>query len=150
MDELLARLALSPHPEGGFYRETYRAAALLPGTRRSVCTAILYLLPAGHRSRLHRIDADELWHFHDGGPLEVVELVAGAKAQVTALSRERPQHLVRAGTWFGARPAAGTEWTLVGCTVAPGFEFERFELGARDALLAAYPAARDVILELTR
>jgi predicted cupin superfamily sugar epimerase len=149
VDELVKRLSLSPHPEGGFYRETYRAQATLPGSGRSVCTAILYLLPSGQRSRLHRLDADELWHFHDGGPLEVVELVADAKPRVTTLSREQPQALVRAGTWFGARPAVGTEWTLVGCTVAPGFEFERFELGRRDELLAAFPHARDVVVELT-
>ena len=88
MDPLIERYGLKPHPEGGWYRETYRAARTLPGTERSVCTAILYLLAAGQRSRLHRIDADELWHFYRGDPLNVIELVAGAPARVHVLSAD--------------------------------------------------------------
>jgi len=148
MERLIQRFALIPHPEGGWYRETYRASATLPGTGRSVSTAILYLLAAGQRSRLHRIDADELWHFHDGDPLQVIELASGAPARVSVLSAEQPQHIVLAGTWFGAMPAPGSRWTLCGCTVAPGFEFSRFELGDTARLLAEFPLAKPQILAL--
>ena len=104
MDELVERYALQPHPEGGWFRETYRAAATLPGTDRSVCTAIYYLLGAGERSRLHRIDADEVWHFYGGDALLVVELGVGAdgRARVTRLDAARPQLVVAEGTSFGA------------------------------------------------
>lgn len=146
---LVAELQLAPHPEGGFYRETYRATATLPGTQRSVCTAILYLLGEGQRSRLHRIDADELWHFYRGDPLEVIELVPGAGVRVTTLCEAHPQHVVKAGTWFGSRPAPGSRFALVGCTVSPGFEFAHFELGERAALAAAFPAAREWVEALT-
>jgi predicted cupin superfamily sugar epimerase len=148
MERLIERFGLVPHPEGGWYRETYRATATLPGTGRSVCTAILYLLATGQRSRLHRIDADELWHFHDGDPLQVIELVAGAPARVSVLSAEQPQHIVLAGTWFGAIPAPGSRWTLCGCTVSPGFEFSTFELGDTARLLAEFPLAKPQILAL--
>ena len=148
MQELIEHHRLVPHPEGGWYRETYRASRLLPGTERSVCTAILYLLAAGERSRLHRIDADELWHFHRGDPLHLVELVPGAPAAVHVLSSEQPQRLVPAHTWFGALPAPGSRWTLCGCTVSPGFELSGFELGSTEALLEEFPLARTEILAL--
>jgi hypothetical protein len=90
VEEIVDRHRLVAHPEGGWYRETYRAARILPGTERSVCTAILYLLTAGQRSRLHRLDADELWHFHRGDPLHVIELVRGAPALVHVLSLDSP------------------------------------------------------------
>src|SRR6476660_1169943 len=77
VNELIAHYQLSPHPEGGYFRETYRAGAKIPGTQRSLSTAIYYLLPAGQRSRLHKIGADEVWHFYRGDPLLVVELQAG-------------------------------------------------------------------------
>ena len=145
---LIARHQLKPHPEGGYYRETWRAEQLLPGTNRSVGTAILYLLPEGQCSRLHRLDADELWHFHAGGGLQVVELTAG-EPLVTVLSPEHPQHVVRAGTWFGSTPLTGAGYSFVGCTVSPGFEFAHFELGQRASLLEAFPQARTWVERLT-
>jgi len=148
MDALIARHGLVPHPEGGWYRETYRAARTLPGTDRCVCTAILYLLGAGQRSRLHRIDSDELWHFHGGDPLRLVRLIPDAPAQVDVLSTDQPQLVVPAFTWFGAMPAPGSRWTLSGCTVSPGFEFDHFEVGETEALLAQFPLARAEILAL--
>jgi len=116
-----------------------------------------FLLPAGHVSRLHRIDADEGWHHYLGGALEVYELdesQPGAAAQVTRLGKdlsrgEVPQHVVAAGRWFGAAPAAGSPYALVGCTVAPGFEFSHFELGGRSTLLARFPAAAELVTLLT-
>lgn len=149
MEELIRAFSLLPHPEGGFYRETYRAAPTVPGTNRGVSTAIYYLLGRGQRSTLHRIDADELWHFYRGDPLVIVELVEGGAPRLTTLSVERPQHVVNRGTWFGAMPAEGSAWCFVGCTVAPAFEFEHFELGRRGPLLAAYPHAHEVICALT-
>ena len=148
MEELIEHFGLAPHPEGGWYRETYRATATLAGTSRSVCTAILYLLGASERSRLHRIDADEIWHFHHGDPLHVVQLVPGSGARVHLLSVERPQLVIPAHSWFGAMPAPGSRWTLAGCTVSPGFEFSAFELGSAEELLAEFPLAREHILAL--
>jgi len=148
VQELIERYGLKPHPEGGWYRETYRAARTLPGSDRSVCTAILYLLADGHRSRLHRIDADEIWHFHRGDPLQIVELVRDARPRVHVLSADVPQVIIPAGAWFGAMPAPGSRWTLCGCTVSPGFEFSTFELGETARLHAEFPLATTEILAI--
>lgn len=150
---LVRLLRLQPHREGGFFRETYRCAERFPGRAfpggRSISTAILFLLPAGAVSRLHRIRSDEVWHFHAGGPLTVVELdpVSG-RTRRTTLGTGRCQHVVRAGTWFGAELAPGTEYALVGCTVAPGFDYRDFELADREALLRAFPRRRAAIERL--
>jgi predicted cupin superfamily sugar epimerase len=155
VEALVSRLGLVPHPEGGYYKETYRSAESIPGRGRSVCTAIHYLLPAGAFSALHRIKSDELWFFHAGGPLVVAELAADGTVEETVLgvdlaAGQAPQHAVPAGRWFGAYPAPGTAFALVSCAVAPGFDFADFELGRRDELLAAYPQARALIERLTR
>ncbi len=150
VDELIRTLGLEPHPEGGWYRQTYRAAATVPSSGRSVSTAILYLLADGQRSHLHRIDADEIWHFHRGGPLDIVELRPDGPALVTRLSADHPQHVVATGTWFGARLAQGSEYALVGCTVSPGFVFEGFDLADRAVLTIEFPHDRALIQELTQ
>jgi predicted cupin superfamily sugar epimerase len=111
-ERLIATLKLAPHPEGGHYRETFRDAH---------STAIYFLLRAGEVSRLHRIDAAEIWHFYRGDPLELT--IADRNF---VLSMDNPQIVVPANTWQSAR-ALGA-YTLVGCTVAPPFEFSRFEL----------------------
>jgi predicted cupin superfamily sugar epimerase len=149
VDELIRAYGLEPHPEGGWYRETYRSTATLPGTDRGTSTAIYYLLAAGHRSCLHRIDADEVWHFYRGDALLVVELVPDGPARVTRLDPDHPQHVVPAGTWFGAVPAPGSAWSLVGCTVAPAFEFAGFELGERPDLVRGFPQAAGWVEQLT-
>jgi len=148
-DRFIDRYGLQPHPEGGWFAETYRAGAMVdtPNGLRAASTAILFLLAAGNNSHLHRIASDEVWHFYEGGPLLIHELREG-EVQIIRLSRDNPQHVVPAGTWFGARPAPGTEFALVGCTVAPGFDFADFELAEREALLAEGDwsrAAQDVI-----
>ncbi len=132
--EIIARLGLAPHPEGGWYRETWRAPAGAQG--RSAGTAIHFLLEAGQRSHWHRVDADELWLWHagapialrmaegDAGPVETIGLggdVAGGYA---------PQARVPAGWWQAAEANQG--WALVSCIVVPGFEFGGFELAAPD------------------
>jgi predicted cupin superfamily sugar epimerase len=151
---LVARFAMQRHVEGGYFCETYRAPRG-PGEARAASTAIYFLLAAGQVSRLHRLTSDEVWHFYLGDPLCVVELQAGGPARVTTLGRDLAagqalQHVVPAETWFGAFPAPKTSFAFVGCTVAPGFEFSDFELGAQAPLLAAFPAARAEILRLTR
>jgi uncharacterized protein len=153
--ELIHLHGLLRHPEGGHFRETYRSEALagaLPDAR-NFSTAIYFLLEAGEKSALHRIKSDELWHFYLGGPLVLAELAPGAPARLTLLGTDfragqKLQHTVTAGTWFGAYPAAGTEFSFVGCTVSPGFDYEDFELAERTELLAQFPQAREIIEEL--
>lgn len=152
--ELIEFYELIPHPEGGYFRETYRAAGVIPGTLRNFSTAILYLLARGDRSKLHRLSADEVWHFHLGGPLLIHQIFPDGALSVVTLgpdsaAGQRVQHVVPAGCWFGAIPAPDSEFSLVGCTVAPGFDFRDFELGARDDLLAKFPSAAEVIRALT-
>lgn len=153
-------LGLAPHPEGGYFLETWRSAetaAGLParfGGPRSLGTSILYLLPAGERSRLHRLRADEIWHHHDGGPLHLHVLEPGAGYRRLTLGRDpdlgqRLQVVVPAGCWFGAEPAEAEGYALVGCTCAPGFEYGDLELGARQDLLARFPAERALVERLT-
>jgi hypothetical protein len=156
VEVLVRALALEPHPEGGYFRETYRSGRLDAGGR-AAATMIYYLLPQGQVSRLHRIDADEGWHLYLGGPLEIFEFDQrdpGAGPRITVLGRnlvqgECPQHLVPAGRWFGAALRPGVPYALVGCTVAPGFEFSSFELGSRVELGARFPAALELIRRLT-
>lgn len=145
---IIELLDLAPHPEGGFYRETFRA----PGTP-APSTAIYFLLPAGTFSAFHRIRSDEVWHHYDGDPLEL-HVVDGDHHERVVLGRDlaagqRPQHVVPAGAWQAAIPL-GSRWTLCGCTVAPGFEFAEFELPARDALLARLPGHEALVRRFTR
>lgn len=157
LDELVRTLALEPHPEGGFYRETYRSPVIVDTPRgpRAASTAIHFLVPGGTFSALHRIASDEVWHFYAGAPLRVVQLGEhGARVDHLlgpALARgQRPQAVVPAGTWFGAHVEGDGAWSLVGCTVAPGFDFADFELGDRDALLARFPQHAELVRRLTR
>lgn len=131
---IIERLALAPHPEGGWYRETWRAPAAAGG--RSPGTAILFLLEAGQRSHWHRVDADELWLWHAGSPLDL-RIGAGAGPAVETLvlggdvlAGQQPQGRVPAGHWQAAE--AGRGWALVSCTVVPGFDFAGFELAPPD------------------
>jgi uncharacterized protein len=129
-EQVVELLGLQPHPEGGFYRETFRAPA--PDGARAASTAIYYLLRAGDVSAWHRVvDADEVWHHYAGAPLELILSPDGRERTSLRLGAdltagERPQAVVPAGVWQAARPRGG--WVLVGCTVAPGFEFASFEM----------------------
>lgn len=155
---LLARLDLRPHPEGGWFRETFRDARTVTADGfdgpRSASTAIYYVLAAGHFSALHRIRSDEVWHHYAGDDLEVTVLSADGALRTLLVGHRAagaaPQAVVPAGEWFGSRVATGGRWALVGCTVAPGFEFGDFELADRAALTAQFPAHADVIAALTR
>jgi uncharacterized protein len=129
-EEVVRLLDLKPHPEGGHFRETFRDVRLLDGGRVA-STAIYYLLGSGEASAWHRIDVAEVWHFYAGAPLVITVVSNGSDALAhhlgPDLSRgERPQFVVPAGVWQMAKSLG--PWTLVGCTVAPGFEFAGFEL----------------------
>ena len=148
----IASLQLIPHPEGGFYRETYRSPVTIAlptfNGARVVSTAIYFLLPAGNVSAFHRIKSDEIWHFYAGQPLTIHLITAdGAPADLTVGS-DQPQAVVPAGCWFGATIEQG--YALVGCTVAPGFDFCDFEMAERSALLGMYPQHRTLIERLTK
>lgn len=146
INDLVERYGLEPHPEGGYYTETYRAGETVETPRgpRAASTAILFLLAGGNKSHLHRIRSDEVWHFYEGGPLLIYELGPDG-VEITRLGQDNPQHVVPAGTWFGARPAPGTRHSLVGCTVAPGFDFADFELAKADALLEQADWSREAV-----
>lgn len=128
-DEIVRLLGLQPHPEGGQFRETFRDTAGTAG--RAVSTAIYYLLRAGEVSHWHRVDAAEVWHFYAGGPLALEISADGRSVAAHRLggdlaAGERPQIVVPAGAWQAATPLG--DWTLAGCTVAPGFDFAGFEM----------------------
>jgi predicted cupin superfamily sugar epimerase len=130
-DEIIARLGLQPHPEGGHFREMYRAPSVDAASPRGASTAIFFLLKAGERSHWHRVDADELWHYHAGAPLELSLSDDGRRVRHVRVgidfdAGELPQAVVPRGVWQAARSLG--HWTLVGCTVAPAFQFEGFEL----------------------
>ncbi|MCC6999501.1 MAG: cupin domain-containing protein [Deltaproteobacteria bacterium] len=157
--ELIERLALQPHPERGFFVETYRAAHQVVGAGgapRAASTAIYFLLTAEQpASYLHRLAHDELFHLYEGGPLDVLLLGAEGQSRVARLGRdvaagERPQLVIPAGTWFGTELAPGVGHVLFGCTVAPGFDFSDFELAEGPELAARYPGEAARIARLTR
>lgn len=136
-DEVIRRLALMPHPEGGHYREIFRAAS--PAGGRGAMTSIYYLLRPGERSHWHRVDAVEIWHHHAGGALELAISPDGMSVETHVLGSglldgHRPQAVVPAGHWQAARPlgAGVRDWVLVGCAVAPAFEFSGFEMAPVD------------------
>ena len=128
-EDIIHKLGLEPHPEGGFFRETFRDPGASEG--RSASTAIFFLLREGELSRWHRVDAAEVWHFYKGAPLELSIAEPTGKPEKLILGNDftagqLPQQVVPKGHWQQARSLG--EWTLVGCTVAPGFEFSGFEM----------------------
>lgn len=132
--EIITRLELRPHPEGGHYRETFRDERT-DAQGRAVSTAIYFLLARGERSHWHRIDAVEIWHYYSGAALTLKIADRDGTQHTVALGSdvaagEHPQAIVPAGAWQSAESTG--DWTLVGCTVAPAFEFAKFELAAKD------------------
>jgi uncharacterized protein len=157
------KLQLIPHPEGGYYRQTYKAelavdkAALPPGfaSSRAAATAIYFLLEGTDFSAFHRLRSDEIWHFYAGGTLVVHVIAENGEHSEILLGRDAEagevfQAVVKAGSWFGARLRDPRAFGLVGCTVAPGFDFADFELGKRAELVRQYPQHRELIERLTR
>lgn len=159
----IKQLDLCPHPEGGYYKETYRSSAILAQKAlsaefngdRACGTAIYYLLEKNDFSSFHRIASDEIWHFYAGDALEIFILNEENKTLDVIRLGNHPENgevfqaVVPAGFWFGARPASGSRYTLAGCTVAPGFDFNDFEMGQRNQLLQTFPAYHEIITGLT-
>ena len=154
---------LDPHPEGGYFRQTYRAelqlpqAALSPGFTgaRPASTAIYFLLEGKNFSAFHRLRSDELWHFYAGAPLMVHAIDPEGNYSAILLGNDPeagqvPQAVVRAGTWFASHVADWKSFAVVGCTVAPGFDFDDFELAVREELERKYPQHKNLIDRLTR
>lgn len=157
------KLHLEPHPEGGFFRQTYRSdlaiapKALPPGFTgaRAASTAIYFLLEGENFSAFHRLRSDEMWHFYAGSPL-ILHLISMAGDYSSILLGSDPdagqnfQAVVRAGCWFASHVADWKGWALVGCTVAPGFDFRDFEIAQRADLVRDYPQHQVIIERLTR
>lgn len=154
---IIEQLKMSPHPEGGYFVETWRSEEMydLPGQgARNLGTGIYFLIPHGQLSRFHRLKADEIWHFYQGDPITVVTLNSkqGLKQNLVGpigLDHGMPQLIIPQGTWFGAIHESPPEqgYTLVGCTVSPGFEFKDFELATRDKLMAKFAGGDDKVKE---
>lgn len=139
---LVEQLGLEPHPEGGYFRETFRSSILVEahGKTRNAITSIDYLLPAGAFSAFHRLSSDEIWHHHCGSPL-AIEIIEpnGVHRQAIIGAGDRRQAAIRAGAWFAAHVCDAAGYAIVGCDVAPGFAFEDFDLASRQDLRHAYP-----------
>lgn len=161
--ELIERFNLSPHPEGGYFRESYRSLetiskATLPRRfkgDRSYSTAIYFLLEQGNFSAFHKIQSDECWHFYAGDALVIHVIHLNGKLETIRLgSRFREgqvfQAVVPAGCWFASEPAPDSVYALVGCTVAPGFDFTDFEMATTEGLSKQYPQHRSLIQRLCR
>ena len=150
------------HPEGGYFAETYRSTENIPQNalperfkgNRSFSTGIYFLLESHHISALHRIQSDEMWHFYAGCPLNVYIIDSEGNLSIIRLGNnpdkgEVFQAVVPARVWFGSKPAQADSYSLVGCTVAPGFDFEDFEMKSREELLAMFPQHLEVVEMLT-
>ena len=155
---LIETLGMQAHPERGYYVETYRSPFAVTGeagAARAASTAIYFLVTREQPTTyLHRLLSDELFHLYEGGPLDVLLLGEGAgdvkRLGTDVLAGERPQLVIRAGTWFAVELAPGASHCLFGCTVAPGFDFADFELSAGPELAARYPAHTARIARMTR
>lgn len=158
-DDLIHRLNLIPHPEeGGFFRETYRApeTAVLPGypAPRSHGTAIYYLLKPGTFSALHRLRSDEIFHFYLGDPVRMLQLFPDGTSKTIVLGQDllagqQVQVLAPRNVWQGSILEPGGSFALLGCTVAPGFDYADYEHGDRATLLGKFPDQRELIERLT-
>ena len=157
-EDLISLLSLTPHPEGGLFKETYRSQHRVSregdGITRSASTAIYYLLRGRERSTWHRIQSDEMWHFYEGGALRIYMLEPDGGLDILLLGNPLRheganfQALVPAGHWFAAECAEPEGHSLVGCTVAPGFEFEEFEIADKGLLEQRWPEHRELIARL--
>jgi predicted cupin superfamily sugar epimerase len=159
----IEKLRLEPHPEGGYFRQTYRSEVVIKrealpagfSGARAVSTAIYFLLEGKNFSEFHRLRSDEVWHFYAGEALVVHVIHPDGRYSRILLGRDFEagqvfQAVVPAGCWFASHVEGWKGWVLVGCTVAPGFEFEDFELARREELSAKYPQHREMISRLTR
>ena len=163
MEDLIRRLSLEPHPEGGYFRETYRSELMI-GQKvlpdhftgdRACCTCIYFLLGSDTFSAFHRILQDEIWHFYRGNSILLHIIQPDGQQYSIPLGAEIekgyfPQYVVPAGCWFAAEVNETDSYALVGCTVSPGFDFRDFELAERASLLEEFPEHRALITKFTR
>ncbi len=162
-DYYIKKLNLLAHPEGGYYRETYRSEELIPHkalpdrfpAERNFSTGIYFLLEKQHFSAFHKIKSDEMWHFYAGDPLEVIAINALGELTITTIGNNLEQqqwlqHVVLANTYFASRVKQGGSFALAGCTVAPGFDLQDFEMVSRQTLTSLYPQHASIIAQLTR
>lgn len=159
----IAKLNLEPHPEGGFFKETYRSNEIIPKEAlperfsgdRSFSTSIYYLLDKDTFSAFHRIKQDEIWHYYDGTSLTIHIIDQGGSYFLRKLGKkmdegETPQVVVPAGCFFAAEINDKESFSLTGCTVAPGFDFDDFEMPNRKELIARFPRHEEVIIRFTK
>jgi uncharacterized protein len=158
----IEKLGLESHPEGGYFKETYKSEGFIEigeGSpevigRRTFSTGIYFLLLKNNFSAFHKIKSDEMWHFYEGHAIEIFYFDLSGILNKILLGNnldngEVFQAVVPANCWFGSRMANDGDFALVGCTVAPGFDFEDFEMANREELLSLYPEHRDIIIQLT-
>lgn len=163
IESIIKKLNLIPHPEGGYYRETYRGAIQIrqedlgPGFtgNRDCCTSIYFLLTSGSFSAFHRIRQDEIWHFYHGSPLALHLISPEGEYSKNTVGNslepdQMPQFVVPAGYWFAAATLGINTYSLVGCTVSPGFDFDDFELGKQEELISKFPKHEQLIRRFTR
>ncbi len=161
--KIIEKLGLEPHPEGGYYKQTYKSQGSISSNclpenfdgTRTYSTCIYFMLTSSSFSAFHRIQQDEIWHFYDGSPIRLHVISPEGKYQETIIGRDvlsgqHPQVVVPTGHWFAAEIPAKNAYALVGCTVSPGFEFEDFELANQESLIALFPVYVDLIRRLTR
>jgi len=159
----IEKLQLKPHPEGGFYKEIYRAGdMILPEhlpkrykSSRNFSTSIYFLLEGNQVSNFHKLKSDEQWHFYDGSGMVIYVIDEGGNLNKILLGRniekgESIQTVIKSNSWFAAELSDKTSFALIGCTVAPGFDFNDFELGKRDALIKAFPQFKELIYKLAK
>jgi predicted cupin superfamily sugar epimerase len=153
IEEIINTLGLQPHPEGGFYGETYRSEEVIPGKERNLLTSIYFLLTDKNVSRFHRIKSDELWYFHTGSTVIVHTLDENGHCEHLLgndfSKGERPYLMVPKDTIFGSSIKGSKGYAFVSCAVAPGFDFRDFELLSREELLQQFPANTEIIDRLT-
>ena len=163
VQQLIQQYNLQPHPEGGWYKETYKSDEYISGSTlperfggsRVFSTAIYFLLEQGNFSAFHRIKSDECWHFYAGDPLVIYVMQLNGRLDIIHLGNDIEkgqvfQFVVPANCWFASRPAPGSTFCFVGCTVAPGFDFTDFELAKASSLTALFPQQKAIIEELCR
>lgn len=159
--DIVAKLELLPHPEGGFYKEVFRSAGAIPATalplhtgKRNYITSIYFLITEGNFSAFHKISSDEVWYFHTGDDIEILELDQnspnGFRSTILGHKSGVYQYTVKAETIFGSRVYQEGKFSLVSCAVAPGFDFEDFVMPSRDELNLRFPSAKQIIEQLTR
>ncbi len=163
VQQLIKQFQLQPHPEGGYYKETYRSPEIIPDQilsrqfkgDRAYSTAIYFLLEQGNFSAFHRIESDEVWHFYAGQTLLIHVIHINGKFETIKLGSniengESFQYAVPARSWFASEPSTDTYFSFVGCTVSPGFDFDDFELAKAEELAKQFPQQEELIKRLCR